>query len=111
MWINLTNEEQLQEIKEKSTARAQLIFKHSTRCAISSMAKNRLDRSPRPEGIDFYVLDLIKHRDISNKISKEFNVYHESPQVLIIKNGESVYDESHSAIDMHEITAHALRLN
>ena len=108
MWINLTNEEQLQEIKEKSNAKPQLIFKHSTRCSISSMAKNRLDKSSRPEGMDFYFLDLIKHRNISNKISREFNVYHESPQVLVIKNGESVYDQSHSGIDMEEITTYAL---
>ncbi len=108
MWTNLTTEEQLQEIKERSNERPQLIFKHSTRCSISSVAKNRLDRSSRPDGIDFYFLDLIKHRNISNKISREFNVYHESPQVLIIKNGQSVYDESHSAIDMQEITSNAL---
>ena len=109
MWIDLTDEEQLQEIKEKSHTRPQLIFKHSTRCSISSMAKNRLDRSSRPDGLDFYFLDLIKYRHISNKISREFNVYHASPQVLIIKDGESVYDESHSAIDMQEITTYALR--
>jgi len=109
MWINLTNEEQLEEIKQKSNERPQLIFKHSTRCAISSVAKNRLDKSSRPNGMDFYFLDLIKHRNISNKISKEFNVYHESPQVLIIKNGESIYDESHSAIDMQEIATYAVR--
>ena len=109
MWINLTNEEQLEEIKQKSNERPQLIFKHSTRCAISSVAKNRLDKSSRPTGMDFYFLDLIKHRNISNKISREFNVYHESPQVLIIKNGESIYDESHSAIDMQEIATYAVR--
>ena len=108
MWINLTTEEQLQEIKERSNEKPQLIFKHSTRCSISSMAKNRLDRSSRPDGMDFYFLDLIKHRNISNKVSKDFNVYHESPQVLIIKNGQSIYDESHSAIDMQEITSYAL---
>src|SRR4051794_30157535 len=107
MWINLTTEEQLQEIKERSNERPQLIFKHSTRCSISSVAKNRLDRSSRPDGIDFYFLDLIKHRNISNQVSREFNVYHESPQVLIIKNGQSIYDESHSAIDMQEITSYA----
>ena len=105
----MTNEEQLQEIREKSNNRPQVVFKHSTRCAISSMAKNRLERHSKPEGMDFYFLDLIKHRNISNKISREFNVYHESPQVLIIKNGESIYNESHSAIDMREITTYALR--
>ncbi len=106
-WINLNTEQQLQEIKNKSKEKPQVIFKHSTRCSISSMAKNRLDRSPAPAGMDFYYLDLIKHRSISNKISEEFDVYHESPQVLIIKDGKSIYDESHSGIDMQEIAEYA----
>lgn len=71
------------------------------------MAKNRLDKSLPPAGMDFYFLDLIKYRNISNKVSEEFKVYHESPQVLIIKNGASVYDESHTGIDMSEIAEHA----
>ena len=108
-WINLIDEVQLQEIKEKSNSRPQLIFKHSTRCGISSMAKARLDRSHAPHGIDYYFLDLIKHRNISNKISSDFKVHHQSPQVLIIKDGESIYDESHAAIDMQEIATYALR--
>ena len=106
-WINLTTEEQLQEIKNKSNHIPQVIFKHSFRCSLSSIAKNRLDKAAAPGGMDFYFLDLIKHRNISNKISQEFKVYHESPQVLIIKNGESIYDESHMAINMQEIAAHA----
>ncbi|MEO6327357.1 MAG: bacillithiol system redox-active protein YtxJ [Ginsengibacter sp.] len=107
-WINLNSEEQLQEIKNKSIYKPQVIFKHSSRCSLSSVAKNRLDKVSPPDGIDFYFLDLIKHRDISNKISREFDVYHESPQILLIKNGESVYDESHTAINMQEIAEHAL---
>jgi len=107
-WINLSSEDQLHEIKNKSIYKPQVIFKHSTRCSLSSMAKNRFDKSSPPAGVDFYFLDLIKYRSISNKVSSEFNVYHESPQVLIIKNGESIYDESHTAIDMQEITDQAL---
>ncbi len=106
-WINLVSDQQLQEIKNKSNQKPQVIFKHSFRCSLSGMAKNRLDKAATPEGMDFYFLDLIKHRDISHKISQEFKVYHESPQVLIIKNGESVYNESHTAINMQEIVAHA----
>lgn len=106
-WINLTSEEQLIEVKEKSNTRPQIIFKHSTRCSISSMAKNRLERSIQPDDVDFYYLDLIRHRNISNKISADFSVYHESPQVLILINGECIYDESHSGIDMGEIINHA----
>lgn len=102
-WIHLSSEEHLNELKEKSNTRPQVIFKHSTRCSISSMAKSRLERSAQPEDLDFYYLDLIKYRNISNKISTDFSVYHESPQVLILMNGECIYDESHSGIDMGEI--------
>lgn len=105
-WINLTTEEQLREIKIKSNYKPQVIFKHSSRCSLSSIAKNRLDTGRLPATLDFYFLDLIRYRNISNKISHEFNVYHQSPQVLIIKNGESVYDESHTGIDAQEIAEH-----
>ena len=106
-WIDLTCEEQLQQIKEKSKDKPQVIFKHSTRCAVSSMAKNRLDKGSAAGNMDFHFLDLIKYRNISNKIAQDFKVYHESPQILIIKDGKSVYDESHSGIDLHEITSYS----
>lgn len=102
-WIPLINEHQLEEIRIVSAQKPQLIFKHSTRCSISSMAKNRLERSFVPSNVDFHFLDLIKYRGISNKIEEVFSVNHESPQVLLIKNGECIYDESHSGISMEEI--------
>ena len=106
-WIALTEKEQLADIKELSKNKPQLIFKHSTRCSISGVAKNRLEKSTPPENIDFYFLDLIRNREISNKIAEDFSVFHESPQVLLIKNGECVYDESHSGISMDEIKEQA----
>ena len=102
-WIDLKSEAQLKELTEESNVRPQVIFKHSTRCGISSMAKGRLERSIAPANADFYFLDLIAYRSLSNKISTAFNVYHESPQILLIKNGECVYDESHTSINMNEI--------
>ena len=106
-WIEITNELQLEEVKSLSKTKPQLIFKHSTRCSISSMAKHRLEKVATPGEIDFYYLDLIKNRNISQKIAEEFDVSHESPQVLLIKNGKCVYDESHSGITMDEITEQA----
>ncbi len=103
-WITLASEEQISELREKSRQRPQVIFKHSTRCSISSMALNRLERSTVPEGADFYYLDLIAHRNISQQIAADFQVHHESPQVLVIKNGECTYDESHYGINMEELT-------
>jgi bacillithiol system protein YtxJ len=102
-WIDLANTQQIEDLKEKSKERPQVIFKHSTRCSISSMAKGRLERSEAPREADFYYLDLIAHRNLSSKIADEFKVHHESPQVLVIINGECVFDESHYAIDMEDI--------
>ena len=102
-WIPLTSPAQLTAIKEKSRETPQIIFKHSTRCSVSSMVLSRLERSTVPANSDFYYLDLIAHRDLSNQLAADFQVHHESPQVLLIKNGECVYDESHMAISMDEI--------
>jgi len=102
-WINLNREDQLTEIKELSRTKAQVIFKHSTRCSLSNMAKSRLERNTQPEATDFYFLDLIKFRSLSDKIASDFAVHHESPQILLIKNAECIYEESHNGINMAEI--------
>ncbi len=102
-WIPLKSEHQINEIKSNSDKNPQVIFKHSIRCSISSMAKNRLDKNDKLEGLDFYYLDIINYRSISNKIAEEFNVDHQSPQVLIINGGQCVYNESHSGIHIDEI--------
>jgi bacillithiol system protein YtxJ len=102
-WIPLQTENQLTEIREKSAGRPQVIFKHSTRCSTSAMVKNRLERAKTPDSIDFHYLDLINYRPVSNKIAADFSVPHESPQILLILNGQCVYDESHIGITMDDI--------
>jgi bacillithiol system protein YtxJ len=102
-WQELSSDEQLDGIIALSFTRAQVIFKHSTRCSISSMAKSRLERSEAPATADFHCLDLIRHRNLSDKIASVFSVTHESPQVLLIVKGECVYEESHIGINMDEI--------
>ncbi len=108
-WIDLSDQNQLEDIREKSTQKPQVIFKHSTRCSISSMALNRLERENQPEDIDFYFLDLLKYRLLSTGVSEYFNVQHESPQILLIKNRACIYDESHQGINMQEIIEEAAK--
>ena len=103
-WILLTKLIKLKEIKKFPAQNHKQILKQSTRCSISNVAMNRLERAAMPDGVDFYFLDLIAYKNISNKIAEDFAVYHESPQILLIKNGECIFDESHSAISMDEIT-------
>ncbi len=107
-WHILNTETQWQEILNQSKVKPQVVYKHSTRCSISSVIKSRLERSNAPSGIDFYYLDLIAHRAISNRISEDLKVVHESPQVLLIKDGVCVYNESHSAIMMDDIVAESM---
>ena len=107
-WISLTDINLLDEIKEKSKEKPQLLFKHSTRCSISTMAKNRFERewSLPKEKADVYYLDLIAYRPISNKIADLFNVTHQSPQAILVKNGEVVYHDSHNGISAEAIKNH-----
>ncbi len=102
VWIQLQSAEQLNNIKQQQGY--SLIFKHSTRCSISMMAKRRfeLDWEDLPENMPLYFLDLIQHRDISNQIVQLFQVHHESPQLLLIKDGECVLDQSHGGISIEE---------
>ena len=107
-WIQLTDEGQIEEIIAKSSAKPQVIFKHSTRCSISAVALQRLQKARQPEGLDFYYLDLLAHRPLSNKVAEVFGVHHESPQVLLIKDGKCIFDESHLGISMQDIEAEAM---
>jgi bacillithiol system protein YtxJ len=106
-WIHLTDEEQLKSIVSKSQVRPQVIFKHSTRCSISAVALSRLQKTKQPADIDFYFLDLLAFRGLSNKVAEVFKVHHESPQILLIRNGECIFEESHMGISMDEIMDHA----
>jgi bacillithiol system protein YtxJ len=106
-WHPLKSDEQLNKIIEDSYQTPQVIFKHSTRCSISGAARARLDKASEPEGIAFHYLDLLSYRPLSNKIAETFHVHHESPQALLIKKGECVYDESHLSIMMEDIVEQA----
>lgn len=102
-WKNITDLTQISEIQQKEGY--SLIFKHSTRCSVSSMAKRRfeLDWEAIPAETSLYFLDLISYRDISAQIAETFQVHHESPQILLIKNGDCILDASHSDISADEV--------
>lgn len=102
-WINITDINQVNNIKEATGY--SVIFKHSTRCSVSSMAKRSFESEWEviPAQTTLYFLDLIAHRNISAAIADTFQVHHESPQMLLIKDGECILDSSHSDISAEEI--------
>ncbi|MFL9843941.1 bacillithiol system redox-active protein YtxJ [Flavobacterium rhizosphaerae] len=100
-WNDLTELKQLDTIVEESAETPVIIFKHSTRCPVSRMALKNFENeySLEEDEVKPYFLDLIQYRDVSNEIASRFNVVHQSPQILLIKNGQSIYDTSHGDID------------
>jgi bacillithiol system protein YtxJ len=103
-WNNLTDLGQLNEIITLSNDKPVAIFKHSTRCSVSRMAlrqfENEFDLSDK---VTPYFLDLIAYRDVSNEIANRFGVIHQSPQLILIRDGKAVYNASHSDIDAGEL--------
>ena len=99
-WLELTKVSQLDGIVAQSGQKPQLIFKHSTRCGISRMVKNQFEKDYPLSSleVDLYYLDLLNYREISNAIASRFKVYHESPQLLVIKDGNVLKHASHGSI-------------
>jgi bacillithiol system protein YtxJ len=102
-WINLNSEESLSKLLDDSVSRDVVIFKHSSTCSISHSAKYRLEDKWDFNEIDSYLLDIKSFRNISNRISEMLNIHHESPQLLLLRNRECIYDASHFDISAEEL--------
>lgn len=104
-YFELNKMEQFDEMDEISITKSIVIFKHSTRCSISRMALKQFDAAFNypEEKIDWYLLDLLNHRDLSNEIAHRYNVTHQSPQILVIQNGKAVFNASHDSIAAEDL--------
>jgi bacillithiol system protein YtxJ len=103
-WNELTDLGQLNEIIAMSNEKPVAIFKHSTRCSVSRMALKQFENEfNSSDKVTPYFLDLIEYRAISNEIANRFGVTHQSPQLILIKEGKAVYNVSHSDIDAEEL--------
>ena len=104
-WKELFTEQDVDELITKSNERPQLIFKHSVTCGISAHARFKLEEGIEAlfEKADANYLNLLRHRNVSNYIARIFSVTHQSPQILLLKNGQSVFNTSHHAINIKSI--------
>ncbi|MEI6310856.1 MAG: bacillithiol system redox-active protein YtxJ [Bacteroidota bacterium] len=104
-WKHLDSVAQYEDLMNASVSKPFAVFKHSTRCSVSSMAKKKLEFewTFKEEQMPIYYLDLLAHRDISNKISKDLHIEHQSPQLLVIQNQKAIYHQSHGDIEVADI--------
>ena len=107
-WNSLSSIEELNELIQKHYESIIVIFKHSTRCSVSSMALNRIHSAP--DNTYFFIIDVIKQRDLSNDIAKHFNIVHQSPQALLIHQGKCEYKSSHFEISPKTIESQIAQL-
>ena len=106
-WLPLTQSEQITGLAQASHEQPVLIFKHSTTCSISAAAKGKIERQWADSGLELpiYYLDLLRFRPLSAQIAEQFGIRHESPQLLLIQDGECTYDASHMAIKLADVKA------
>jgi len=105
-WTALKSTDQLETLRAESKNQTIIIFKHSTSCSISKTALNRLERNWKEEemtAVKPYYLDLLSYREISNSIAHLFDVEHQSPQVIVLKDGQVVFHRSHFDIEFTSI--------
>lgn len=103
IWKDINTVDQLKEIYTSDGIH--ILFKHSTRCPVSAMAKRNLeqDKSLVPDDTVIYYLDLIAYREVSNAVESLWKVKHESPQLLVFQGDKCIYNASHSDIEMRDI--------
>lgn len=106
LWEELHNVEEYREALDHSFTKPILFFKHSTTCFISkTVLKNlesQISSSENKDKIDLYYLDLLHFRPISNLMANDLDLAHQSPQAILIKNGEVKYHASHESIDFEK---------
>lgn len=106
-WKTIESEEDLENAVKSSHDRKIAIFKHSTRCFISKTVLKNFEKEVEnntPTDTDLYFLDLLAHRALSNKIAEDLEVQHQSPQLIVIKNGKAISSASHQSIELSLIT-------
>jgi bacillithiol system protein YtxJ len=105
-WLPLTSLEQLETIQKESNTEAILIFKHSTRCGISNMVIKQFEKlfTAEHSNLKVYYLDLLNYRNISDEVGHKFQIMHQSPQLIVVRNGVSIHDASHNDITETNLT-------
>lgn len=105
-WIHLTDEDQLQKIIVRSQEKPQVIFKYDTHCFLSESIFRELQKNCCPVHMDFYFLDLSAYQYLSEKVSEKLHALHQSSQILLVKDGACIFEESKSEISLQQIMDH-----
>lgn len=112
-WEYLRDVNTFNQLVHESTEKPLVIFKHSTRCPISSMALDRFNDAASEIAAEsnLVMIDVIDDRPTSLHVADALGVMHQSPQVLVVHNEKSVYDNSHNGIQGKTVLELIQKLN
>lgn len=102
-WNKLEDIQQLEELLSAKDDATRVFFKHSTRCSISAMVLSSFESGWEGSAENLYFVDLLRFREVSNALAERTGIIHQSPQVLVLRNGEVLHHASHSGIDASRI--------
>lgn len=105
IWEVMTKLSRIETIKQRSKQRPQLIYKHSHRCGTCMFTKGNLEQAAEGllDNVDMHFINVVKNREVSNRVASEFEIRHESPQAILIDNGKVIWHASHGSIDLAEM--------
>jgi bacillithiol system protein YtxJ len=81
-----------------------IVFKHSPTCGVSAIARAEMHRyAQRPDTLPVEVVDVIGQRRLSKALAHRTEVRHESPQVLLVRDGTVVWHASHWQVTFENV--------
>ena len=99
--LEIADESALEEVLQLPRV---LLAKHSTKCFISTRAMRQVNKfAEKHSEIPVYQLDILAHPDLSERVASELQVPHESPQIILLSNGEAIWNDSHFGITQKAI--------
>ena len=104
-WNTLESLDHWNQLLDQSFQNAVVVFKHSTRCFISRSVLNNFEATGMNAGTPqtFYLLDLLSYRSVSDAITEHTLVEHQSPQIIVLKDGKTVFTASNDAISFDSV--------
>jgi bacillithiol system protein YtxJ len=100
-FVDVADAKALDELMTRSQNEPVVLFKHSTTCPISARAHREMERFA---GADVNIVIVQRARELSREIERRTGVRHESPQALVIRGGEVVWNASH-----YDVTEEAVK--
>lgn len=109
-WKQVLREEDVDELLDRSAEKAQILYKHSNRCATCFFAKKNIENigSELKNKAEYHLIDVIGQRSLSLHIQDKLGIQHESPQMFIIDKGQVVWSGSHHQVTAEPIKTHLL---